>query len=64
MKILLASGSPRRRELIRLISGDVTICPSGCEENVPDGLNAEETVKYLSRLKGFDVKDKAKKDEK
>ena len=63
MKILLASGSPRRRELIRLISGDVTICPSGCEENVPDGLNAEETVKYLSRLKGFDVKDKGKKDE-
>lgn len=59
MKILLASGSPRRRELIKLVSDDVRICPSGCEENVPEGLNAEETVKYLSRLKGLDVKNKA-----
>lgn len=58
MKIILASGSPRRKELIRLLSDDVTVIPSGCEECVPEKLGGSETVLYLSRLKGLDVKEK------
>lgn len=63
MKILLASASPRRKELIRFISDEIRIIPSTCEENVPGNLNGRETVEYLSLLKGNDVKNKAEKDE-
>ena len=55
MEVILASASPRRRELMRLITPEYTVCASHVEETVPPGLTPEETVLYLSRLKGADV---------
>lgn len=63
MKILLASASPRRKELIKLISEDVRICPADCDETVPVGFSGSETVSYLSKIKGEAVKNTAKDDE-
>lgn len=56
MKTVLASQSPRRKELLKLISDNFTVLPSGCDEAVPEGLDGKETVLYLSRIKGLDVK--------
>ncbi len=57
MRIVLASGSPRRRELLRQIGIEAEVRPSSVEENVTaDG--PEETVKELSRRKAEDVAEK------
>lgn len=51
-KILLASNSPRRRELLGLIVPEFEIAPSkDIEEVFPAGLAAEDVPAYLSRLK-------------
>ena len=51
MKLILASASPRRKELLRYITEDFTVRVSNADETVPAGLTPEETVKYLSRVK-------------
>lgn len=50
-KIILASASPRRKELISLIADDVIIRPADCDETLPDGIGAREAVEYLSEIK-------------
>ena len=50
--IVLASASPRRRELLGLLFPSFEVRPADCDERVPEGLSAAETVEYLSRLKG------------
>ncbi|MBR3988670.1 MAG: septum formation protein Maf [Clostridia bacterium] len=42
MKLVLASASPRRQELISLISQDVLCVPSGVEEIVPENINTPD----------------------
>ncbi len=42
MKLILASASPRRQELISLISNNVECCPSGVDEVIPEGLAVSE----------------------
>ncbi len=42
MRLVLASASPRRQELISLISKDVLCKPSGVDEVIPDGIAVEE----------------------
>lgn len=54
-RIVLASASPRRRELIKLISDDVICVPSGEDESLPDGIAASETPEYLAKLKAQSV---------
>ncbi len=54
-RIVLASASPRRRELIRFITEDVVCVPSGEEETLPDGIGAFETPEYLARMKAQSV---------
>ena len=54
-RIVLASASPRRRELIRLITDDVVCIASGEDESLPQGIKAEEVPLYLSKLKGESV---------
>ena len=49
--IILASASPRRRELLTMAGIEYTCIPSDAEENVPDGMPAEEVPGHLSRLK-------------
>lgn len=49
---ILASGSPRRRELMAMLDVDFRVDTSrSVDEVIPDDITAEETPAYLSRLK-------------
>ena len=50
-KIILASASPRRKELITIITDNIEIRPAECDETLPEGIGAREAVEYLSRIK-------------
>ena len=51
-KIILASGSPRRRQLLEYIIPEIIIAPSrSVDEAYPQELPADEVPIYLSRLK-------------
>ena len=50
-KVILASASPRRQELIKLIFDKVEILPADCDETLPEGIGAREAVEYLSKIK-------------
>ena len=50
-KIILASASPRRKELIAYIGENVTIRPADCDETLPENTGAREAVEYLSKIK-------------
>lgn len=58
MKIILASASPRRRELLTLAGIEYEVIPSECEEILPDEITPEEAVKELARQKAEDVFEK------
>lgn len=51
MQIVLASGSPRRRELLALITEEFTVCPADADETLRPGAPLDEEVVRLSRLK-------------
>ena len=53
--IILASGSPRRKEILSSVGIDFCVIKSDADENCSIK-NPEEFVLYLSRLKGIDVK--------
>lgn len=53
--VILASGSPRRRELLTMLGLDFEVVPSKAEELAPEGLSPEDTVMFLARTKGEDV---------
>ena len=53
--MILASQSPRRRELLSLITSDFQIIPSVGEENIPEGTSPEEAVLLLSRQKAAEI---------
>ena len=55
-KIILASGSPRRRELMEQIGLDFEVITSDCDENAA-ALSPEETAASLSKLKCLSVAD-------
>ena len=50
-KIILASQSPRRRELITYISENVEIRPMDCDETLPGKMSAKDAVEYLAKIK-------------
>ncbi len=50
-KIILASASPRRKELIALVATDVQVRPADCDETLPEGIGARDAVEYLSQIK-------------
>ena len=50
MEIALASASPRRRELLSLITEHFTVCPADADETLRDAPLGEEVTR-LSRLK-------------
>ncbi len=54
-KIILASKSPRRQELLRFITSDFEVLPSLAAEDVPQSITAAETAEYLAALKAGDV---------
>ena len=57
MKIILASASPRRQELIKLITEDVVVNPCDCDETIKEGLKGKAIAEYLSQIKGRAVKE-------
>lgn len=51
-KILLASGSPRRRELLAMIAPDFAVTPGrDVDESYPSDIPAEKVAEYLSKVK-------------
>ena len=42
--MILASASPRRRELLRLITDDFKVIPATGEENIPEGTSPEDAA--------------------
>lgn len=57
-KIILASASPRRRELLGLITTDFEIITADVDETVNENFTAEETVMNLSLKKAKAVSEK------
>ena len=55
MNLILASASPRRRELLEGLGLKLTICPAKGEEHPEPGLSGGETAKRLSRAKCLEV---------
>ena len=53
--VILASGSPRRKELLRFIFDDFDIIASDVDETVPDNIAIFEYSEYLSKIKALDV---------
>lgn len=49
--LILASKSPRRRELLSLITTDFEIKSADVDETLPKGISPQDAVEYLSRIK-------------
>ncbi len=58
MSVILASASPRRKELLGFIYNDFTVCISDVKEEISEELTPDQTVCALARLKGAAVFEK------
>lgn len=58
MRIILASGSPRRKELLELIASRFEIIVSGIDEKLKEGLTPQEQVSRLAYIKAKDIYEK------
>ncbi len=54
-EFIVASASPRRKELLSGAGFDFRVEPSACDETVDEGLSPEETVKELAERKALSV---------
>lgn len=59
MRVVLASQSPRRRELLSNIFDDFEIIVSDADESVPESLAPHECAVEIARRKLFDVRSRA-----
>lgn len=50
-KVVLASGSPRRRELLGMLGVEFDVCSVDVDETYPANLKAKEVAPFLSELK-------------
>ena len=58
MSVILASGSPRRKELLEMLGfEDLKIIPAKGEESAPEALGPGELVMALAAQKGREVKE-------
>ena len=55
MKLVLASQSPRRRELLSMIQKDFVVQSSSADETIPAGLQPHEAVMLLAQKKAEQV---------
>jgi len=62
MKIILASQSPRRKELLEKMGVEFDVCPSKFEEIKPDNVDNEHTALYFACQKAQEVFDRTKGD--
>ena len=58
MKVILASDSPRRKELLQLVVPEFEILVSNADEKLEEGLTSQEQATRLAYLKAKDVYDK------
>ena len=49
--VILASSSPRRKELLQLICSNFRVIPPECDEKLPADIPVSEAAEYLSDLK-------------
>ena len=56
INVILASASPRRKELLKMLYADFKVCPTDTEENVPDELDVYEVAEFLSVKKAKSIK--------
>lgn len=49
--LILASKSPRRRELLSLITTEFEVKSAEVDEALPDGISPDKAVEYLSKIK-------------
>ena len=61
-KLILASGSPRRKELLERIGLKFQVIPSLYEENLPDDNFSYEKIEKLALNKGREVLSRVKED--
>lgn len=54
--LILASKSPRRRELLSLITTDFIIKSADVDETLPEGIQPDKAVEYLSQIKALPFK--------
>lgn len=55
MKVVLASSSPRRKQLLKQIRLSFLVDPSSVNEDIDENISAVEIVKTLARRKGLDI---------
>ena len=55
--IILASKSPRRKELLSLCGFEFEIIPTDVDETLPEGITPPEAVEYLSKIKAEPLRD-------
>jgi len=55
MKIILASASPRRRELLKLAIAEFVVLSSDIEEVTPDEMEPSKCPEYLSIMKADEI---------
>ena len=60
MKIILASASPRRQELLRYITPEFEVIPADVDETIPDGVSADECAEFLAVKKAMSSRDNGK----
>lgn len=60
-KIILASASPRRKDILEMLKIPFEVVPSDADEEIETELDAGEYVCFLSQRKGDDVAEKLKK---
>ena len=60
--IVLASSSPRRKEILKNLGLEYTICIPDCDEEINELLEPNEYVETLAKRKGLSVKQKLLKD--
>ena len=51
MKLILASGSPRRSEILKNAGYEFVVKPTSADESLPGGISPEDAVKLLSERK-------------
>lgn len=51
MKLILASASPRRRELMKLITNDFETVSTDSDETLPEDILPEKASEYLAKIK-------------
>ncbi len=54
--IILASASPRRKEILELAGFEFKVMPTDVDENLPYPMSPGKTVEYLSKIKAMPLK--------